>query len=134
MVGGEPADTDGVPRVERRTVRLPGPPAEVRSAIRRTRRRARDGVPQWWFGAEAPPGVVGWVLGRFTILEPVPPGCTIFSRRTRRLPVVLGRIVPAGPHTCELRLRVFPPGFPIGCVPDSGALALLDAWLDGLAR
>jgi hypothetical protein len=118
--------------IERRTIRVSATPQVVRRAVRARRRRARDGIPGVWLGREAPAGVVGWVLARFLILEPVPPGCTLFNGSAWRLPIVVGAIVRARGGGAELRLRVIPPGFPYSRSPDPAAIGLLDEWLSAL--
>lgn len=125
-------DTGRVFGIERRTIRVPATPQVVRKALRARRRRARDGIPGVWLGREVPEGVVGWVLARCLILEPVPPGCTLFNGSAWRLPIVMGTIVRARGGGSELRLRVVPPGFPYSRSPDPAAMALLDEWLSVL--
>jgi hypothetical protein len=113
-------------------MRVPAAPQVVRKAVRAHRRRARDGIPGVWLGREAPEGVVGWVLGRFLLLEPIPPGCTLFNGTARCLSIVAGTVARARGGGSELRLRVIPPRFPNSVSPDAAALAVLDEWLNAL--
>jgi hypothetical protein len=118
--------------IERRNIRIQAPPQVVVKTLRSRIRRAREDIPGVWLGQEVSTGVVGWVFARFLFLQPVPPGCTLFNGSVWRVPVVVGRVVPACQRGSELRMRVIPQGIPFSVPQDPAALALLDAWQGAL--
>ncbi len=103
----------------------------ARRVVRSKLRPLLAGLPGGWFGAKLQPGVVGFTLGNFLMLAPVPPDRTLLGNR--KSPTVFGRIVHREDRGCDLRLSVFTPGYPYRIVRDPAAMALFDEWLSAVA-
>jgi hypothetical protein len=64
-------------------------------------------------------------------LVPVPPDRTLWSGR--RSPTAIGRIVSRPDGGAEVRMSIYPSGYPYRGVKDATATAFLHDWMSGVA-
>jgi hypothetical protein len=84
-----------------------------------------------WFGGRLEPGVIGFGLGNFLVLEPIPPGRDLLTNRSS--PDVICRIVRMRDGGCDLRLSVFTQGYPWRVIEDPVAMAFFNDWATAVA-
>jgi hypothetical protein len=88
-------------------------------------------VPGVWLGRELTFGVYGFHVRGLMWLQPTPPGRTLLTNRLS--PPALCRIVQRHDGGCDLRLWIYPFGFPWFAATDPIAVAFFDDWLTGVA-
>lgn len=89
-------------------------------------------APRALFGGRLTPGVRGFILGKYMMLVPVPPGRGLWG--SRRSPTVIGRIVSRSDVGADVRMSIYERGFPYRTVKDSTATAFLHDWVNEVAR
>jgi hypothetical protein len=124
-------DTSFVLGIERRTLHTATSAEATRRAVRSRLRPILADIPGGWLGRRLEPGVIGFGLRNHFVLGAIPPDRTLLTNR--KSPLVLCRIVPMQGGGCDLRLSLYPYGFPWYASTDAAAVAFLDDWLSGVA-
>jgi len=87
-------------------------------------------VPGAWLGRTLEPGVSGFAVGNCLLLQAIPPDRTLLTNR--KSPTVMCRIASCPDGGCDIRLSIYPYGFPWSAVTDARAVAFFDDWLSGV--